>query len=204
MGHHTDVKGIAWVKNPHTTPAQVMHEEEMGVERPGQMPVGKNLTTALGGFARFYGTELQNKVVQRFITVYERAQLGGARACDPQVEPVDGGGLNPEHTALLGIDARRALGKVQDHLGRVDFKRLELVTIGGKGPTSYATWRTGARKPNARVISQMKVEVRTIVLKLAILWGEAGSVAGRKDLAAWDDGSEQFVSGNVVRPRAVA
>lgn len=178
------------VDNPLTTYAQTLHDEQEGERHPGKIWVDRNMATIIGGFVRFYGTPLQNETVKRFKDIYETAQVGGGRACDPSVEPVDGGGVNPEAVAAVGADARLALGRVRTHLGRVDFQRLEMVAIGGKGPTPYAVWRTGIRKPNARTISQAKVEVRIIVLKLALFWDMAGTVKGRKEMGSWHDGSE--------------
>lgn len=99
------------------------------------------------GFARFKGTQLQNEAVKRFRNVFEAAQIGGARACDPAVERVDGGGNRQDNASAIGGDARAEYSAILRALGRVDLKRLEFVTIWENGPTAYARWRTGNQGP---------------------------------------------------------
>jgi hypothetical protein len=182
--------GTAEFDNPHTTYAQTLYDEERGIERPGKIVVPVNLRTMLGGFASFRGTDLQNETVKRFRSIFEGAQIGGARACDPSIEPVDGGGVRQESASIIGADARRKYAAAKHALGSTDLKRLEFVVIGESGPTAYARWRTGNRRPNSRVVSKAMVEMRVIVLKLAKHWELAGSVKGRRAPAAWTDGSE--------------
>ncbi|MET3925958.1 hypothetical protein [Devosia sp. 2618] len=181
--------GFAEVDNPHASYAQTLHDEQSGVERPGKIIVPVNLRTQLGGFAKFAGTELQNETVRRFKTIFEGAQIGGARACDPSVEPVDGGGVRQDGSQIFGADARQAYSAVSTLLGKDDTKRLEMVAIGEKGPTQYAAWRTGNAKPNARLVAKHKHELRIIVLRLAHHWKMAATVDGRRESAAWSDGT---------------
>lgn len=181
--------GLAEVDNPHASYAQTLHDEQQGGERPGKIIVPVNLRTQLGGFAKFHGTELQNQTVRRFKAIYEAAQIGGARACDPSVEPVDGGGIRQDGSLIYGADARRDYSAVTIVLGKDDLKRLEMVVVGEKGPTAYTAWRTGIAKPNARLLAQHKHELRIIVLKLAHHWKLAASVSGRREVATWTDGT---------------
>lgn len=181
---------LAEVDNPHASYAQTLHDEQRGIERPGKITVPVNLRTQLGGFAKFHGTKLQNEAVRRFKAIYEAAQIGGARACDPSVEPVDGGGVRQDGSLIFGADARRAYSGVVKMLGRDDLARLEIVVVGEKGPTAYTVWRTGNRRPNAALLAKHKHELLIIVLRLAHHWKIAGSVDGRKKMAAWSDGTQ--------------
>ena len=184
------ILGVAEVDNPHASYAQTVHDEEQGIERPGKITVPVNLRTTLGGFAKFRGTALQNETVKRFRSVFEASQVGGARACDPSVEPVDGGGVRADSVYMIGADARATYSAAKRALGQDDIKRLEYVAIGENGPTSYTRWRSGNKRPNARLVSKFTLELRIIVLKLAHHWKIAGSVEGRKQPAAWSDGTQ--------------
>jgi len=183
------ILGTAEVDNPHSSYAQTLHDEERDVARPGKIIVPVNLRTTLGGFARFHGTQLQNEAVKRFRNVFEAAQIGGARACDPAVERVDGGGNRQDNASAIGADARAEYSAILRALGRVDLKRLEFVTIWENGPTAYARWRTGNPRPNSRIVSKATVEMRVIVLRLAKYFDLAGSVKGSSASQSWSDGS---------------
>lgn len=172
-----DERLMQWVENPLITASELIHQKARA-ERAGksyayigmeQRQVDQR--TLLGGFCRFNGTEEQNKAIARFKTLYEQAQLGGAKAMDPSKEPVDGGGINPESVLEIGADARRDLIRVQLLLGPVDYRRVEYVAILERGPTPYAKWRGfGA---DGRACSKAKVEVRRIADTLAVHWGYA-------------------------------
>lgn len=156
------------VDNPLSTWAEFLHQLDKATPYAGKIEVLVNTKTILGGFNRFHGTEAQNMAVARFKSLYERAQLGGARAVDPSVEPVDGGGINPESVIINGASARRELIAVQDLLGAVDYARIEFVVIRERGPTPYAKWRGFGH--GGKQVSQCMVEVRGIADKLAVHW----------------------------------
>ncbi len=155
------------VANPLTTWAQFLHELESGSPDPGLQRAHVNLTTLMGGFARFRGSESQNEACARFRKLWERSQIGGARAIDPSVESVDGGWVNPEATFDIGLDARMEYDALASHLDRVELARLHFVVIGEWGPTSYARWRYQQRNPDGRTIAKGQVEMRAIADKVA-------------------------------------
>lgn len=155
------------VPNPLTTWAQFLHEIEAGIVDPGLNKVPVNRTTLMGGFARFHGNEAQNRACAEFRRLWEASQIGGARAIDPSVEPVDGGWVNPEAVFEIGADARKQYQALSDYLNRVELRRLHFVVVGEWGPTSYARWRYSQRNPDGRTIAQGQVEVRRIADKVA-------------------------------------
>lgn len=159
-----------WVPAPLKTWAQVLHE--LGTEAPnaGRERAMVDRRTLMGGFCRFHGTEAQNEAAARFKAIYERAQVGGAKAVDPSREPVDGGGINPESVVEIGADARRAYNALHLDLGQQDMRKLEFVVIGDKGPTAYARWRYRNPKPNERIVGNGAVEMRGILERVAVLW----------------------------------
>jgi hypothetical protein len=155
------------VKNPLTSWAQFLHEIEQGIQDPGLHKVQVNRTTLMGGFARFHGTEAQNEACARFKKLWEASQIGGARAIDPSVEPVDGGWCNPEAVFEVGADARKEYHRLVAYLDRMELRRLHFVVVGEWGPTSYAKWRFHSRNPSSKMIADGMVEVRRIADRVA-------------------------------------
>lgn len=162
------------VDNPLTTYAQTIYEMERGYVSPGKIVVQKNLTTTLGGFARFHGNEAQNEAVKQFRSLYERAQLGGAKAVDPSKEPVDGGWINPEAIFEIGADARRSWAELSSYLGRVDTQRMHFVVVLERGPTAYARWRFNDHSRDGGLIAKGQVEIRRIADSIAV-WAKLQS-----------------------------
>jgi hypothetical protein len=154
--------------NPLSSWSQFLWELDSGVRHAGKIEVLVNTRVLLGGFCRFHGTEAQQMACARFKSLYERAQLGGARAVDPSLEPVDGGWTNPEAVFESGASARKELIAVQDLLGPIDYARIEFVVIRERGPTPYAKWRGFGI--DGRACAKAKVEVRGIVDRLAVHW----------------------------------
>lgn len=167
-----DVIEIRRVDNPHTSWAQFLFELENGRPDAGVMRAPVNLTTLLGGFARFRGTEAQKKAAARFKSLYERAQLGGSKAIDPSIEAVDGGKANPEAIFEIGADARRELVQLQAALGMRRYRIVEFVIMGDKGPTACARlcYRAVA-KPNTAQIARVTADFRRLMDWLAHNWG---------------------------------
>jgi hypothetical protein len=159
------------VDNPLSTFAQFLHELESGKLDAGLQRVEVNQTTLLGGFARFHGTEAQNEACARFKKLWEASQIGGARAIDPSVEPVDGGWCNPEAVFEVGADARKEYHRLVGYLDRMELRRLHFVVVGEWGPTSYARWRYSERNPDGRTIAKGQVEIRRIADKVARFMG---------------------------------
>lgn len=161
------------IDNPHTGLSQYLHEIETKGYRAGKIEARINLVHLYGGFARFKGTQAQNKTAARFKSLYERAQLGGSKAIDPSVEAVDGGKSNPEAIYEIGADARTKLRASRDYVGKDDFTRLEYVIIGENGPTAYAKRLLGVKKPNHRHVSKALFEIRRILDTLSVHYGYA-------------------------------
>ena len=167
----TEVSDIreTWVDAPLQTWAGFLHQLDTNAPNPGREKALVNRRTLLGGFCRFHGTEAQEKAAAKFKAIYERAQVGGAKAVDPSVEPVDGGGINPESVVEIGADARRQYNMLFNALGRQTMIRLEFVVVGDKGPTAYARWRYRNNKPNERIVGNGAVEMRGILEQVAVL-----------------------------------
>lgn len=159
------------VDNPTTSWAQFLHELDTKPAHAGKISATVNLTTLLGGFAKFGGTEAQQKAAARFKAIHERAQVGGSRAVDPSNEPVDGGWLNPEAVFESGHDARKEVARSRSILGRHDYKLAEFVILGESGPSAYTKWRAGRETINGRMRSHYRSELYRIMDRLAVFWG---------------------------------
>ena len=159
----------AWVDSPQTSWAQYLYELDTGLPQAGRQKAMIDARTLMGGFCRFHGTEAQEQAAARFKAIFERSQVGGAKAVDPSRENVDGGGINPESVIEIGADARRAYNMLFEALGRQTMQRLEFVVVGDKGPTAYARWRYRMAQPDGRTVGQGSVEVRGILEEVAVL-----------------------------------
>lgn len=171
-GHQDEVEERR-VDNPLSTYAQFVHELQSASPYAGVVKAQVNLVTLVGGAHRFFGhpkadgREARMMACQTFRTVYEASQIGGARAVDPSVEPVDGGWANPDASFERGVDYRIQWDRIASHMSRVEMRKLQFVIVGEWGPTAYARWTLNVRKANSQQISKATVEFRRIVDKLA-------------------------------------
>lgn len=168
-----DVLGVRRIADPSISWSQFLEDLKSRKLYAGQQSATVNLTTLLGGFAKFGGNEAQIKAAARFRSLHDRAQLGGSKAIDPGIEAVDGGAANPEAIFEIGADARRALLRLQAHLTKPEYARMEYVIIGDNGPTAYARQWLGQRCPDGKAIKAGKAEVCAIVDKMARHFGYA-------------------------------
>jgi len=153
---------------PLTTFAEYLHQLNSGNPEAGVLRARVNMRTILGGFFSFKGNEAQNRAAAIVKTTWERSIIGGARAVDPSVEPVDGGYRNPEAVFEQGADARKLKARIEDALGDEDTGRLLQVVIVGLGPTAYAKWRYRTmNKPNTGHIKAGVREMFGILDRLA-------------------------------------
>jgi hypothetical protein len=158
---------------PLTTYAQFVDELKTASPYAGVARAPVNMTTLVGGAHRFFGPpradgrEARLEACRIFRTTYEASQIGGAKAVDPSVEPVDGGGVNPDAAFERGADARKQWDRIVSAMSRLEMKHLHFVIIGEWGPTSYARHFFGVRKANSAQISKGMVEFRKTVDKLA-------------------------------------
>jgi hypothetical protein len=116
-----------FVENPLTTDGLVNAAIEDGNTTARWMPAAVNLVTMIGGLARIKGlSPMQKAAAARYRTLYERAQIGGARATDYSAAKVDvsGGGRD---VVMDGADARREYARARRELGPFRASLLEKV-----------------------------------------------------------------------------
>jgi hypothetical protein len=166
-----------WVPDPLMTDAEFRHQKAVALERTavdgrdrrhvGEVLASVNLRTVLGGFYRFRGTTAQQQAARRYRNLVETATIGGAKAIDHTIEPVDGRGSMREPMEI-GTDARRSLFEARTMLGRHDQRRWDYVVLGDHAPTAYALKFLHAC--DGRNIKRGEEEVRKIADRLAAHW----------------------------------
>lgn len=158
----------AWVDAPLKTWSQTLYELDQGIVNAGRERAMVDRRTLMGGFCRFHGTEAQEKAAAKFKAIFERSQVGGAKAVDPSKEPVDGGGINPESVIESGADARRAYNEMHRKFGRQFLMHIEFVVIGDHGPTAYARWLHRGKVQSGQVTGRCAADFRRMVEELAV------------------------------------
>lgn len=157
-----------WVDAPLASWSQFLHELDAGIPHAGRERALVDRRTLLGGFCRFHGTQAQEQAAAKFKAIYERSQVGGAKAVDPEREPVDGGGINPESVITIGADARRAYNEMHTAFGRQKMMHLEYVIVHDHGPTAYARWASRGAPKNGALVGRYAVDFRRLMDDLAV------------------------------------
>jgi len=157
------------------------------IRKIGKERVLRNMQTYIGAFGKFKGTDAQVKAAAKFKALHDRSQIGGGKACDPSIEPVDGGGVNSEAMFEIGADARSLWISTTIWLGRQDFDRFYSVIIGELGPTAYAQRRSGEIVPDGRTVNRHSEEIRDIAERLAVRWGYSGKPPQSSHVQGWRD-----------------
>jgi len=121
------------VENPLSSEEQVLHEIATGgVGRSDLIDVDKNMAILIGGLFRVKSrSEIQTLAAARYRDVYERSQLGGAKAIDYSVTRVDTSGSAHASMSEMGEEARRLYGNAVAALGMFKSSLIERVVCDG-------------------------------------------------------------------------
>lgn len=187
-----------WVPDPSVTDAQFYHLKEQfpNSVRIGKMKADVKMTTLIGGFARIRGrTEAQTQAAARFRGLWERAQLGGAKAIDYGAVRVDSSGQGEDAIFEMGERARREYSSAVQRLGMIQSSLAEKVIVHDMSVHQVAKSLGVGAGGAAR--ERVTVEVREAVEALADHFGYLGTPPTRSDQTAWDDGTEQSYTGPV-------
>lgn len=99
-----------------------------GVTPPGKIEVDVKLSTLIGGLARIEDrTEEQTLAAARYRGLFERSQLGGARAIDYSDVRVDSSSGSLNLVFEIGEDARREYRRAVQRLGMIRSSLVENV-----------------------------------------------------------------------------
>lgn len=94
----------------------------------GMIEADVNLTTMIGGLARIRGrSEAQTLAAARFRALFDRAQVGAARAIDYEAVRVDVSGASDSTVFEIGDQARRGYIAAVQRLGMLHSNLLEKV-----------------------------------------------------------------------------
>lgn len=128
------------VPDPSMSDAEFHHQRQV---KPGPN-VGKveaqvNLVELIGGLARIPDREpVQEEAAARYRKLWDRAQIGGARAIDYAQARVDTSGPSEAAVWEIGEDARREFAAVQRTLGMVRCNLLDRVIVHDESLRSIA------------------------------------------------------------------
>ena len=108
------------VPDPYLTDAEYFaRRQKRSGANVGKVVVEINLAELIGGLARIAHNDAQEEAAARFRGLFERAQIGGARAIDYSAVKVDTSG--PSHLVFeIGERARAAYADAFDrHIGAI-------------------------------------------------------------------------------------
>lgn len=116
--------------DPYLTDAEfyARRQRQLG-PAAGYVPVRVNLSEAIGGLARIRHSQSQEEAAAKFRGLWERAQIGGARAIDYAAVKVDTSGPSTTIVTDHGLAARRGYTAAVRHLGIASSSLVERVVI---------------------------------------------------------------------------
>lgn len=180
------------VENPLRTTATYFAEldEKPIDQQPGRIEVNVKMATLIGGFARVKGrSEAETLAAARFRGLYERAQLGGARAMDYEAVKVDTSGPQEEAVFEIGDQARREyMGAVQ-RLGMDASAIVEQVIVHDMSVRDLCKARGEGEGGAAR--DRMTQKLREATNALSEHFGYAGTAPSRSKIRG-----EQYEANN--------
>lgn len=163
-----------------------------------------NMVLLIGGLARVSSVnELQTLAAMRYLNLYERSQIGGARATDYEQVKVDTSGPKQDQISAAQDDARTAFGLAQDALTNRERGIIDMVVIGGaslRKLTDKLGYKggEGRRKATRDLLKAVDALVRHFKL----------DPEARKRAHNWNDGSKAEIArdddGNAVQMSDVA
>lgn len=149
---------------PLMTDAEFYHQREINpeIENPAKSTALFSMDEYIGGFSRFTARkDYQEIAAARFLSLYERSQLGGAKANDLSQPFVDRSGQSASDVESAGMDARRQYDEMAVSLGKANTSLLERIIVGRVSARMIAAQRTGktAAKVHGKAIAQVAQEL---------------------------------------------
>lgn len=125
---HVEVKLI---QDPSMTDAEFWHQRQTrSGPNVGKVGAAISMIELIGGLARIKGrTEPQEAAAAKFRMLFDRAQIGGAKATDYTKQRVDTSGPQQDASAEIGDDARRQYRDAVQYLGLVRSSLIERVVV---------------------------------------------------------------------------
>lgn len=164
------------VDDPMLTSAEHAHRARIG--RAVTVEVDVRLASLIGGLARMKRTPAQEAAAARYRGLWERAQIGGARATDYSAVRVDTSGPSEAAVWETGEDARRGYGAAVRVLGPFSAAVVEKVICHEMGVRQAAVALGWGQGGQAR--GRLLLVLREALAKLAVHFHAAGVVRGSR------------------------
>lgn len=147
MSSRGRIIGERWVPDPSMTDAEYYHHRRTKSGRNvGKVEARINMVELIGGLARIDHTETQEAAAARFRLVYERAQIGGARATDYAKTKVDTSGPVDDMVEAVGAGARVEYSAAVQYLGMIRSSLVERIVVHDLSISSVAGRGMRARR----------------------------------------------------------
>lgn len=174
------------VDNPLRTTATYLAEIDAAAKEPGRIEVNVKMATLIGGFAKVRGrTEAETLAAAKFRGLYERAQLGGARAVDYEAVKVDTSGPTEEAIFEIGDKARREYMGAVMCLGMDASSLIEQVVVHDMSVRDLCRARGEGEGGAAR--ERMTKRLREATNALSDHFGYSGTARDRSKIRAERD-----------------
>jgi hypothetical protein len=116
----------------------------------GKVMVAVNLNEMIGGLARIDSrTEIHVEAAMRYRNLFDRAQIGGAKALDYAAVKVDTSGPSELAVFEVGADARSSYSAAMRHLGMLRSSLVERIVCHDQSLGAVAG-RSGAARARVR------------------------------------------------------
>ncbi|MGV8833260.1 MAG: hypothetical protein ACOH2N_14900 [Devosia sp.] len=162
------------VDAPLMTDAEFLHQKETNPEIKN---VGKSkalfcMDEFIGGFSRYPNREDHHEqAAARYLSLYERAQIGGARATDYSMPLVDRSGPGEDIAMVVGEDARREFAGLKMTLGAGRAGLLEAVIVGRTPARRIAAHRADNDDVTGRAVAEVAQQVKDALEAAAAYFG---------------------------------
>lgn len=177
---------------------------EVTTKHQEQKNTPHNMILLIGGLAKVSAVnEIQTLAAMRYLNLYERSQIGGARATDYEQVKVDTSGPKQDQISAAQDDARTAFVSAQNALTSHERGVVDMVVIGGASLRQVASklgykGGEGRRRATRDLLDAVNALVRHFRLDPEM----------RKRPHKWSDGSKAEVvrddDGNAVQMSEVA
>lgn len=162
------------VDAPLMTDAEFLHQKEINpdIENVGKSKAMFSMDEFIGGFSRYPNREEHHEqAAARYLSLYERAQIGGAKATDYSLPSVDRSGPSQDTALVVGEDARREFLKLKTTLGVSRANLLEAVIVGRTPARRIAAHRVGNNDVTGRAVAEVAQEVKDALEAAAAYFG---------------------------------
>ncbi|NGP18895.1 hypothetical protein [Devosia aurantiaca] len=138
---------VRLVPDPSMTDAEYFHQRQTKAgDNVGKTGAAISMIELIGGLARIKDrTEPQEAAAAKFRMLFDRSQIGGAKATDYTKQRVDTSGPQQDASAEYGDDARRQYRDAVQFLGLLQSSLVERVVVHDQAISTVAGKSSRAR-----------------------------------------------------------